>query len=351
MESTFEHTLNTRVNTYLQQQARGRYASSMYWIKAFILIFTLVLLYIFILNLQVTPTIRLVLAIAFGLCSLLIVFNIAHDAIHGSLSPKPWLNILFGYTLNLVGGNARSWYLKHNMAHHQHTNIYGLDHDLEMEPLMRISPQAPYRTYYRYQHIYGLAFYTLFSLLIISYVDFLIFYQCRDKRYTLWQPWKEWLILILSKSLYLFYIIIIPVYFFDFHITSVLTAFLLMHLLNGLVIALVFQPSHYFVGTAHFGQSSQVSDLGWFRHHLMTTIDISPRSTILNLLLGGLNANIVHHLFPTICHQHFPALADIVEKTATEFGLPYQKATLVTAIRQHFAYLKAMGETKELLNA
>ena len=83
----------------------------------------------------------------------------------------------------------------------------------------------------------------------------------------------------------------------------------------------------------------------------MTTIDISPQSAVLNFLLGGLNANVAHHLFPNICHLHFPALADIVEKTAKEFGLPYRKTTLSKAIRGHFAYLREMGEVKVLENA
>lgn len=33
---------------------------------------------------------------------------------------------------------------------------------------------------------------------------------------------------------------------------------------------------------------------------------------------------VVHHLFPGICHCHYPALSEIVKRTAAEFGLPYK---------------------------
>ncbi len=31
----------------------------------------------------------------------------------------------------------------------------------------------------------------------------------------------------------------------------------------------------------------------------------------------------VHHLFPNICHTHYPAIAPIVLQTCREFGIPY----------------------------
>lgn len=33
---------------------------------------------------------------------------------------------------------------------------------------------------------------------------------------------------------------------------------------------------------------------------------------------------VVHHLFPNICHTHYPAIAPIVMDTCREFGIPYK---------------------------
>jgi fatty acid desaturase len=32
---------------------------------------------------------------------------------------------------------------------------------------------------------------------------------------------------------------------------------------------------------------------------------------------------VVHHLFPSICHTHYPAIAPIVLQTCKEFSVPY----------------------------
>ena len=32
---------------------------------------------------------------------------------------------------------------------------------------------------------------------------------------------------------------------------------------------------------------------------------------------------VVHHLFPGVCHTHYPAIAPIVQDTCKEFGIPY----------------------------
>lgn len=34
-------------------------------------------------------------------------------------------------------------------------------------------------------------------------------------------------------------------------------------------------------------------------------------------------AQVVHHLFPNVCHTHYPAIAPIVLDTCREFGIPY----------------------------
>jgi fatty acid desaturase len=40
-------------------------------------------------------------------------------------------------------------------------------------------------------------------------------------------------------------------------------------------------------------------------------------------LFGGINYQIEHHLFPTLCHIHFHKIKPIVEETCKEFEIPY----------------------------
>jgi len=59
---------------------------------------------------------------------------------------------------------------------------------------------------------------------------------------------------------------------------------------------------------------------------------------------GGLNYQVVHHLFPGVCHCHYPQLAPIVMRTAAEFGVPYKVyGTFREAVAGHFRQLHIAG--------
>eukprot|EP00811_Abedinium_folium_P002511 NODE_12305_length_1233_cov_3.825497.p1 GENE.NODE_12305_length_1233_cov_3.825497~~NODE_12305_length_1233_cov_3.825497.p1 ORF type:complete len:344 (+),score=66.89 NODE_12305_length_1233_cov_3.825497:73-1032(+) len=52
-------------------------------------------------------------------------------------------------------------------------------------------------------------------------------------------------------------------------------------------------------------------------------------------LFGGINFQIEHHLFPSISHMHYPAIAPIVKRTCMEFDIPYYNCpSLVQATRE-----------------
>ena len=46
---------------------------------------------------------------------------------------------------------------------------------------------------------------------------------------------------------------------------------------------------------------------------------------------------VVHHLFPGVCHTHYPAIAPIVLDTCKEFNVPYKVYPSVSVQRLPFA--------------
>jgi linoleoyl-CoA desaturase len=61
-------------------------------------------------------------------------------------------------------------------------------------------------------------------------------------------------------------------------------------------------------------------------------------------LLGGLNFQIEHHLFPRICHVNYPAISNLVEQTCRDFGVRYAEHTSLRAgLLSHFRWLRRMG--------
>jgi linoleoyl-CoA desaturase len=78
---------------------------------------------------------------------------------------------------------------------------------------------------------------------------------------------------------------------------------------------------------------------------MLTTANFAPKSHLFSWYVGGLNFQVEHHLFPTICHIHYKKISKIVEDTAKEFGLPYHTTpTFWEALVQHGQHLKSLGQ-------
>jgi linoleoyl-CoA desaturase len=83
---------------------------------------------------------------------------------------------------------------------------------------------------------------------------------------------------------------------------------------------------------------------GWAEHEVATTADFATQNPVVTWYLGGLNFQIEHHLFPRICHIHYPAISSIVAATCHEFALPYVcYPTVRSAVAAHYRFLKTMG--------
>ena len=61
-------------------------------------------------------------------------------------------------------------------------------------------------------------------------------------------------------------------------------------------------------------------------------------------MLGGLNYQIEHHLFPRVPHTHYARIAEIVERNAARHGVRYAvQPSLLAALGSHYRHLRAMG--------
>ena len=61
----------------------------------------------------------------------------------------------------------------------------------------------------------------------------------------------------------------------------------------------------------------------WYRHQARTTSNFAPRSRLQFWVSQGLNLQIEHHLFPTVCHWHLRGIQPIVERLCLKHGVPY----------------------------
>jgi linoleoyl-CoA desaturase len=124
--------------------------------------------------------------------------------------------------------------------------------------------------------------------------------------------------------------------------------FVIMHITAGFIMTVVFQLAHVVENTDHF-QPNEVGNIEnvWAIHQLATTSNFARKNKLISWFVGGLNFQVEHHLFPNICHVHYPEIAKIVKSTSEEFGVPYlEYRTFRGALASHFRTLYRLGNNK-----
>ncbi|MCG6186552.1 fatty acid desaturase family protein [Maribellus maritimus] len=275
-----------------------------------------------------------------------------HDANHGSFSKQKWMNKLFGNSLYLLGGFPPNWRYQHNTLHHGYTNIEGHDEDIAPPEVLRLSPHRPLKKMHRYQYLYAWFFYSLMTISWIAVTDFR-----RLKRYKKEmgvklsgkRTYRSLLIdLIVSKILYYFFFLVVPLFTVPVAWYWVVTGFLLMHFTGGLVLASIFQTAHVVPSSEYpLPDENGEIDNNWAAHQLYTTCNFAPKNRLFTWMVGGLNHQVEHHLFPNISHIHYRKIAGIVQEKAKKFGMPYHvNSSFLSAVIQHVRMLKILGMPK-----
>ena len=273
--------------------------------------------------------------------------SVAHDAIHGAYSKNSKTNTLIGYSLNMIGANARVWKIQHNVLHHTYTNIEHADDDINAPFFLRFSPNAKKYWTHKFQHIYIWFFYGLATISWITTKDFVRINRYHKMGFLIEKnEFKNAVISIAAwKVFYYSFALIMPIIMVDLPWWHVLLAFLCMHFLTGLLISVVFQVAHI-MPSSEFPLPNENGLIAgdWSTHQFATTANYAPKSRVLSWLIGGLNYQIEHHLLPGICHVHYKELSKIVIETAKEYNLPYNtNQTFLKAIRVHSKMLKQLG--------
>jgi len=347
VQNNFYPVLKQRIDKYFEDNKIEKRADYRMVVKTIAMLTMYFVPYLLILNNQNSLWLNIAYAFVMGVGLAGIGLSVMHDANHHSYSKSSAVNNLLGFTLNLIGGNAYTWKVQHNVLHHTYTNIHGQDEDLDAGIVVRFTEDAPYRKMHKYQHYYAFFLYGLITLSWLVIKDFrkLYSYHKRGIKIGNANTSKELAIIIFSRIFYIFYMIIIPIVFFKVIWWHYLIGFFVMHFVASFILSTIFQPAHV-VEDAAFPKPDEnnVIHEHWAIHELRTTANFANKNVLLNWYAGGLNFQIEHHLFPAICHVHYKAIAPIVKQTAMEHGLPYiEYKTYRNAVYSHFQMLKKLS--------
>src|SRR5262249_5601159 len=287
------------------------------------------------------------LGVVFAVSALLLAINVGHDASHDAVFKSRLLNfILHRACFLLTGINGYLWRMRHLNSHHLFPNVNGSDTDIDENPVMRLSPNQPWRWHFQFQHIYGPFMYLFAASHTTWWGDFVYLSKKNLANMTdIKHPWYEYILFFLSKLAYVAIVLVIPMLVLEIPWWQVVLGYLFVKCVASLLFVFLLIGTH-FSDLADFPvPDEKTGSVGrtWAEHNMATACDWSPHSLLAHFISGGVNAHASHHLFPDVCHTHYPAIAKLIERSAQEFGVPYNRVSMWGMVRSHFLFLYQLG--------
>lgn len=346
----FFKTLKSRTDDYFRSNNIKKTGNGVMYFKTCFMIACYLIPYFFILfgNIQ-NSFVYSGLWVIMGLFMSGIGLSVMHDAIHGSFSNNKTVNLVVGEVINLVGGASINWKIQHNVLHHTYTNVDDFDEDIDSPFFLRFSPNKKRIGIHRFQYIYAWFFYGLITVNWAFFADFdsLIRYKRKglirsSSKYSFTFHFCKTTILRLA---YFAYTIVLPLWLSEATVLTVVSNFFIMHFVAGVILSSIFQPAHVMeISSYSNAKGGEAIPTDWASHQVMNTVNFATKNKIFTWFVGGLNHQVEHHLFPSICHVHYTKLSRIVKETAEEFNLPYHNLpTFRSAIWSHMKMLKQLG--------
>jgi len=227
-----------------------------------------------------------------------------------------------------------------------HLHIDGVDDDLDAKPFLRMASTQKHLKMHRFQHWYFWVFYCFLHFYWSFVSDYKKYFRGKIgdiplKKMSAMDHFSFWFF----KFVYYTLFIVIP--FITVGFSGWLLGFICFTVFAGFILSIVFQLAHT-VEHTHFPVpdviTNKVED-EWAIHQLKTTANFATKNKVISWLVGGLNFQIEHHLFPKISHVHYPQISEIIKKACSEFGVEYVEYRRMTqAVVSHVSYLRQMGK-------
>ncbi len=260
---------------------------------------------------------------------------LGHDAAHRQVfrsgKGNAWLSIVLG---NLLVGMSFGWWQGKHTRHHDKPNQLGADPDIEI-PVIAVSEERAEKQKQGSRLVRWLTAhqgYFFFPILLLE--GFSLYasgFRRVLQREAMPYRWAELSLLVLrfAALLALVFWVLSP---------GKALAFLGIHIgLFGFYLGMSFSPNHKGMPIVPRDQR-----LDFFRHQVMMSRNIrGPR--LLDFLMGGLNYQIEHHLFPSMPRPHVRRAAPIVQEYCGKLGVPYTQTGLWESYGIVVRYINRVG--------
>lgn len=346
-DTLFVKELNARIDNYFSEKKLSKSGNKTMFTKTLLITSYFFGIYFLILFGGINNLILLGVLWAFlGIGQALLGMTVMHDKVHGAYTNSKSLNFLLEIPIVAIGLDSFIWSIEHNFIHHNYTNIEGVDQDIHPRYLFRFSKHQPKKFFHRFQHIYASFFYALLTLEWVTIKDFVKARKYYKEGFIKSRKefWYRSFSILFRKSVFFSLYFIVPMLVLKQAWSVALIMFLIKMLVSGFVMTIIFQTAHVVPNCEFIDINSQEIKESWHRHQMNTTANFAQNNWLVTYLLGGLNYQIEHHLYPSICHVYYPKIAKIVKETALEFGMPYHENNSIwSTIGLHYQMLKSLG--------
>lgn len=251
---------------------------------------------------------------------------LGHDAGHNQIFRSTRNNHRAGLLISIFVGINRTWWITKHNRHHGNPNDEDHDPDIDI-PFLALSPEQARnprplrRLTIRYQ---AYIFYPLTCLegvvLKVSGIPTLLSGNARNNA-------AECAAGIIHLAAYFSVIFVcLPPW-------PAVVFIVVHHALTGLYISATFAPNHKGMPTT---QPDNRPD--FLTHQVTTSRNVRP-SPLNDLLYGGLNYQIEHHLFPSMPRRNLAKARPIVHEFCRELGIDYHETGILQSQREILSYL------------
>jgi fatty acid desaturase len=230
----------------------------------------------------------------------------------------------------LGGLGAINWKDEHNVRHHGHPNIVGVDDDMELWPLAHIREahlRAGRVRRFVQRHFQAWLWWPMTSLFTWSIkVDNVRAMVRHARRHGVG---RAWLLDLGAQLLHYVAWLVVPSLVWGF--LPVFGFYLALFGLVSVMLALVFTTGHMGLPIRHDHADPVELQLETTRNLILPAW--------LSFFVIGLDYQIEHHLFPKIPHRRLRVAAPIVRRWAQARSLPYRRVRYATAIAEVTRYV------------
>lgn len=344
-QEAFEKELIKRVRSYFKTQNKSIHSNWVMNLKLVCGLSLLVLTYLLLVFTHGSLFYKLGLATFLSLVMLGVGFNVTHDANHFAIAKYKWINLLIGSTMDVLGLSSCLWRLNHNNLHHRYPNVFNYDIDLDLSYFLRLTPYQQRRWFHAYQ-IYYMWVLFLFAYLFWHWVSDTINLIKKIKHKPPLIKKAQIVQFFIGKIIFCCLAFGIPVLFYP--LATVLTFYFIIYGISGLIAPVIVLLAHINEEASFFPAVDAVKphcNESFCYKQMNATVNFSMHNRFLFWYIGGLNFQIEHHLFPYICHVHYPEISLIVQDVCKEFDIPYKyHRTFYLALHSSYQWLKYLGK-------